>query len=189
MDGSLLVHPAEGETRDTRLATVAEALDFFLDEPSAAKIMELRARLALRGVPVPAAAPSVRFARGAAIPAKVRGQLTADLRRLVLPELWFAVLGTILTGEPRLVLAAVTDTELLAAHAGVHDALAGRVREPAAGYLPGSWLPHCVLSRPIAAHQLPAALDALDAVEPVRAKVASIGITDSRTGTVTPLDR
>jgi hypothetical protein len=168
---------------------VAEALDFFLDEPSAAKIFELRARLALRGVPVPATAPSVRFARGAAIPAKVRGQLTADLRRLVLPELWLAVLGTILTGEPRLVLAAVTDTELLAAHTGVHDALAGRVREPGASYLPGSWLPHCVLSRPIAAHELPAALDALDVVEPIRAKVASIGITDTRAGTVTPLDR
>ena len=43
-------------------------------------------------------------------------------------------------------LAAVVDTELLAVHAAVHDALAGRVRGPVAAYLPGAWLPHCVLA-------------------------------------------
>jgi hypothetical protein len=166
---------------------VAEALDFFLDDSSAAQVVELRARLALHGVPVPASAPSVRFARGAAIPAKVRGQLAADLRLLVLPELWLAVLGTILTAEPRLVLGAVVDTELLAAHGGVHDALAGRVREPSSSYLPGSWLPHCALTRDLDPAVLPAALEHLEVVRPIRAKVASIGITDTRTGRVTPL--
>jgi hypothetical protein len=166
---------------------VAEALDFFLDNGSAAAVMELRARLALQGVPVPAAAPSVRFARGAAIPARVRNQLITDLRLVVLPELWLAVLGTILTEQPRLVLSAVTDTELLAAHASAHDALAGRVRQPSGRYLPGSWLPHCPLSRELTREALPAALDALDNVQPIRAKVISIGITDTRTGTVTPL--
>lgn len=168
---------------------MAEALDFFLDDNSAGQVMELRARLALQGVPVPYAAPSVRFARGAAIPAKVRGQLAADLGRLVLPELWLAVLGTILTDGPGLVLTAVTDTELLAAHVGVHDALAGRVREPSARYLPGSWLPHCALTRELEVPELPSALGALGQVAPIRAKVASIGVTDTRDGTVTPLIR
>jgi hypothetical protein len=168
---------------------VAEALDFFLDDPSAGEIMALRARLALAGVPVPASAPSVRFARGAAIPAKVRGQLAEDLRLLVLPELWLAVLGTILTAEPRLVLCAVVDAELLAAHSGVHDALAGRVREPSSRYLPGSWLPHCALTRELGWSALPSAVESLDEVRPIRAKVASIGITDTRTGQVTRLIR
>lgn len=168
---------------------MAEALDFFLDPHAAAQVTELRARLALQGVPVSSAAPSVRFARGAAIPAKARGELTVELRRLVLPELWLAVLGTILTEAPRLVLAAVTDTELLATHAGVHDALAGRVRQPSARYLPGSWLPHCPLSREIETTELPAALEAVGAVRPIRAKVQSIGITDTRTGEVTALVR
>ncbi|WP_028937885.1 hypothetical protein [Pseudonocardia spinosispora] len=168
---------------------MAEALDFFLDSGSAGQVMELRARLALQGVPVPSAAPSVRFARGAAIPAKVRGQLGEDLGRLVLPELWLAVLGTILTDEPRLVLAAVTDTELLAAHVDVHDALAKRVREPTARYLPGSWLPYCALSRELEVAALPDALAALGEVSPIRAKIASIGITDTRTGAVTALIR
>ena len=166
---------------------MAEALDFFLDDASAATIMELRARLALAGVPVPSSAPSVRFARGAAIPAKIRDKLSSDLRLLVLPELWLAMLGTILVAEPRLVLAAVTDTELLATHASVHDALAGRVREPSSRYLPGSWLPHCALSRELAAEEIPAAIEALRPVRPVRAKVTAIGITNTRTGAVTPL--
>jgi hypothetical protein len=143
----------------------------------------------LHGIGVPAGAPSVRFARGAAIPAKARGELTADLRRLVLPELWLAVLGTILTEDPRLVMVAVTDTELLATHTGVHDALASRVRHPAARYLPGSWLPHCALTREIDAAELAAALTAAAPVRPIRAKIVSIGITDTRTGEVTVLLR
>jgi hypothetical protein len=170
---------------------VAEALDFFLDGPSSARVMELRARLALRGIPVPAAPPSVRFARGAAIPKRVRGQLAAELGRLVLPEIWLAVLGTILTGEPALVLGAVTDVELLAAHADVHDALAGRVREPSARYLPGSWLPHCPLTRELDAElladSLNTVLEVLRSVPPIRAKISSIGITDTRSGAITPL--
>jgi hypothetical protein len=168
---------------------VAEALDFFLDEHSAAQIAELRSRLAARGIAVPVGAPSVRFAHGAAIPIVARGELTADLRRLVLPELWLAVLGMILTDEPALVLAAVTDTELLAAHIGVHDALAGRVRQPACRYLPGSWLPHCALTREIDAADLPAAVESAGPVRPIRAKIVSIGITDTRTGEVTDLVR
>jgi hypothetical protein len=168
---------------------VAEALDFFVDDSAAGQVMELRARLALAGVPVPSAAPSVRFARGAAIPAKLRGKLAEDLRLLVLPELWLATLGTILTAEPRLVLGAVVDTELLATHSGVHDALAGRVREPSGSYLPGSWVPHCVLSRELGADALPSALASLDPVRPIRAKIVSIGITDTRTGQVTPVVR
>lgn len=169
------------------LTGVAEALDFFLDDAASARVMEMRARLALAGIPVPAHAPSVRFARGASILKKARGDLATELRLLVLPELWFAVFGTILTAEPRLVLAVVTDTELLAAHVSVHDALAGRVREPSSRYLPGSWLPHCALSREIPEETLPDALRELHPVTPIRAKVAGIGITDTRTGEVTRL--
>jgi hypothetical protein len=166
---------------------VAEALDFFLDDGASAEVTELRARLARAGLPAAVAPPAVRFAMAAAIPARVRGELTADLRRLVLPELWLAVLGTVLTEDQALVLQAVTDTELLAAHGGAHDALAGRVRQPVARYLPGSWLPHCPLTPRLDGAELPAAFAALGAVRPIRAKVVAIGLTDTRTGEVTPL--
>ena len=69
-------------------------------------------------------------------------------------------------------LAAVVDTELLAVHSSVHDALAGRVRGPVAAYLPGVWLPHCVLavSRPADA------FTALHPVEPVRARIVGVEV-------------
>jgi hypothetical protein len=70
------------------------------------------------------------------------------------------------------VLAAVVDAELLAVHNAVHDALAGRVRSPLAAYLPGTWLPHCVLAteRPADAFAL------LHPVPTVRARVVAVDV-------------
>ena len=78
-----------------------------------------------------------------------------------------------MAGRPdELVLAAVVDAELLAVHAAVHDALAGRVKGPVAAYLPGTWLPHCVL-----ATERPAdAFAALHPVTPIRARVTGVDI-------------
>ena len=166
---------------------MAEALDFLLDERAAAEIGALRGRLASAGHPVVSDAPSIRFASAASIPHRVRAELALELRRLVLPEVWLAVLGTVLTDEPRLVLAAVADAELLAAHTGVHDALAGRVRHPSANHLPGSWLPHCPLTGRIAETELPAAIAAATPVRPIRAKVVAIVLTDTLGGGHSPL--
>ena len=60
---------------------------------------------------------------------------------------------------------AVVDAELLAVHAAVHDALAGPGARAGAAYLPGAWLPHCVL----ASTKPRDAFAALHPVEPVRA--------------------
>jgi ferredoxin-NADP reductase len=76
-------------------------------------------------------------------------------------------------GRPdELVFAAVVDAELLAVHGAVHDALAGRVRSPLAAYLPGTWLPHCVLAteRPADAFAL------LHPVPTVRARVVAVDV-------------
>ena len=75
-------------------------------------------------------------------------------------------------------LAAVVDSELLAVHNAVHDALAGRVRGPVAAYLPGAWLPHCVLASTKPAE----AFIALHPAEPVRAQIVGVEIADARTG-------
>ena len=83
---------------------------------------------------------------------------------LALPSVWLATLGTAAGRPDELVLAAVVDTELLAVHTAVHDALAGRVRGPVAAYLPGAWLPHCVLTSTKPAD----AFGVLHPVEPVR---------------------
>ena len=78
-----------------------------------------------------------------------------------------------MAGRPdELVLAAVVDAELLAVHAAVHDALAGRVKGPVAAYLPGAWLPHCVL----ATEHPAAAFAALHPVTPIRARVTGVDV-------------
>ena len=52
------------------------------------------------------------------------------------------------------------------------NASAGRVRGPVAAYLPGTWLPHCVLATARPAE----AFAALHPVPPVRAEVTGVAI-------------
>ena len=166
---------------------MAEAVDFLLADEPAEIIRRFRARLATVSWPVPDSDPSIRLAMANAIPKPVRERLTADLRLLVLPELWLATVGNALTGEPQLVLTAVPDSELLDAHTVVHDALAGKVKGAAARYLPGQWVPHCTLTRELTHSQVGRAMSNLGALRPLRAQVAAVGITDTRTGIFHPL--
>jgi hypothetical protein len=162
---------------------MAQSVRFRLDDTAAAELTGLRERARGGGCAVPGARPAVTVAAAAGIPAAARAALADELRVLALPTLWLATLGSVAGRADELVLAAVVDAELLAVHGAVHDALAGRVRGPLAAYLPGAWLPHCVLAldRPAAA------FGALHPVAPVRARVASVEIADSRTGTTEPL--
>ena len=166
---------------------MAYAVDFVLADDAAEQVRRLRAGLATVGVTVPETEPSVRFALANAIPMPALARLTEDLRLLVLPELWLATLGSALTSEPALLLVAIPDAELLAAHTTVHDALAGRARAPVARYLPGQWVPHCPLSRELTPGQLGRAIAGMGAPEPIRAKVSSVCVTDTRTGGCVPL--
>ena len=149
-----------------------QTVRFRLDETACTELAALRVRLAARGIPVPSGPPSVTVAGAAAIPHAAREAMYAELRLLALPSVWLATLGTVAGRPDELVLAAVVDAELLAVHAAVHDALAGRVRSPMAAYLPGTWLPHCVLAteRPADAFAL------LHPVTPVRARVVEVTV-------------
>ena len=134
--------------------------------------MALRARLTARGIGTPTDAPAVTAAAATAVPTAARAALHEELERLALPSIWLATLGTVAGRPDELVLAAVVDAELLAVHAAVHDALAGRVKGPVAAYLPGTWLPHCVL-----ATERPAdAFAELHPVSPIRARVTGVDI-------------
>ncbi len=149
---------------------MAQLIRFRLDDPAAAELSELRARLAGPGCAPPAGRPAVTAAAAVAVPAAARVALATELAGLALPSIWLATLGTVAGRPDELVLAAVVDAELLAVHAAVHDALAGRVKGPVAAYLPGSWQPHCVLGteRPAAAFA------ALHPVTPVRARIVAV---------------
>jgi hypothetical protein len=152
---------------------VAQTVRFVLDDTAVAELSALRVRLADRGIAVPATPPAVTVAAAAAVPAAAREALAAELRMLCLPSIWLATLGTVAGRPDELVLAAVVDAELLAVHAAVHDALAGRVRGPVAAYLPGTWLPHCVL----ATNHPAAAFADLHPVAPIRSRVVAVDLT------------
>jgi len=152
---------------------MAEKVHFVLDDDAAGELEALRARVAGHGITVPSTPPAVTVAAAAAVPAAARAALAEEVRLLALPSVWLATLGTVAGRPDELVLAAVVDAELLAVHAAVHDALAGRVRGPVAAYLPGTWLPHCVL----ATDRPAAAFAALHPVQPVRAQVVDLQVS------------
>jgi hypothetical protein len=151
---------------------MAQGVRFRLDDAATAELVALRERVGGAGIAAPTDPPGVTVAAAAAVPPPAREALDAELRLLALPSIWLATLGTVAGRPDELVLAAVVDAELLAVHAAVHDALAGRVRGPVAAYLPGTWLPHCVL-----AVERPAqAFAALHPVMPVRARVIGVEV-------------
>lgn len=156
---------------------------FRLDDDAAGALLDLRSRLAAAGVPVAAGTPHVSVAAAATVPPAAAAALAAELRLVALPALWLAGLGSVTADDDALVLAAVTDPEVLAVHTAVHDALAGRVRGPHAAHLPGSWLPHVVLAsaRPVEAFAV------LHPVAPVRARIVAVELHDSRTGVTATL--
>lgn len=145
-----------------------QRVTFRLDGHAVAALRALRVRTGAEP-----GTPCVTVAAAAAVPAPARAALAEEVRLLVLPTLWLATLGTVAGRPDELVLAAVVDAELLAVHAAVHDVLAGRVRGPVAAYLPGAWLPHCVLARGRPAE----AFAALHPVEPVRARVLAVEVS------------
>jgi hypothetical protein len=152
---------------------VAQTVRFRLDDGARASLRRLRAAAAAAGGAAPADEPAVVVAAATAVPDAARAALDAEVALLALPSLWLATLGTVAGRPDELVLAAVVDAELLAVHAAVHDALAGRVRGPVAAYLPGAWLPHCVLATGRPAD----VFAALHPVEPVRARVLGVEVT------------
>ncbi|HEX3590434.1 MAG TPA: 2'-5' RNA ligase family protein [Pseudonocardiaceae bacterium] len=166
---------------------MAQALECYFDDEADDAVRALWQRLEQARVPSLAThdgRPHVTFAVGGAIPAGARKDLTTDLTRLAMPRLWLYTLGTFPTAANGLFLGAVTDAELLAVHVAVHDTLAGRVRDPWASYLPGAWVPHCTLAQDLTPGQLATAFAALHPITPIRAKVAEIGVLDTRTGDV-----
>lgn len=148
---------------------MVQTVRFTLDPRAVTELRELRAR-----VGGPPDEPAVTVAAATSIPRPARTALDAELRLLALPSIWLATLGTVAGRPDELVLAAVVDAELLAVHAAVHDALAGRVKGPVAAYLPGAWLPHCVL----AGERPAAAFATLHPVTPVRARVVGVRVSE-----------
>jgi hypothetical protein len=160
---------------------MAQALEFFFDGEADAAVRGLWRGLDAAGVPGTHGRrrPHVTFAAAGSIPTATRDALRADLRLLSIPTLW---LSTLSAAEGELMLTAVVDTELLAVHSAVHDVLAKRVRHPVAYYLPGSWMPHCVLARDLEPSAVTAGFAALYPVGSIKARITEIAVVDTHTG-------
>lgn len=167
---------------------MAHSLECYFDDDADAAVRALWQRLEQAGVPSLASRthrnhrPHLAFAVAGTLPPAARRNLAADLTLLAMPRLWLYTLGTFPTNQNALLLGAVTDAELLAVHVAVHDALAGRVRDPLAYYLPGAWVPHCLLAEDVTPVQLAAGFATLHPIEPIRARVTEVGVLDTRTG-------
>lgn len=172
---------------------MADALVLYFDGEADSRVRALWRRLDGSGVPSLATRthrrhrPHLSFAVAGKIPAAARAALRRDLALLSIPNLWLYTLGTFPHSDNILFLGAVTDAELLAVHSAVHDTLAGKVKHPAAAYLPGAWIPHCTLAAGLSAEQLAAGLAALHPVEPITATVTGVAIVDTQTGDVDEL--
>ena len=164
---------------------MAQSLEFYFDGEADSAVRALWRRLADNGVPSMASRthgrhrPHVTFAAAGSIPAATRNALREDLRLLSIPALW---LSTLAASDGVLMLTAVVDTELLAVHSAVHDVLAKRVKQPVAYYLPGSWLPRCVLATDLEPADVTAGFAALYPVGSVKARITEIAVVDTHTG-------
>jgi hypothetical protein len=167
---------------------MAQALQFLFDDEADAAIRALWRRLEQAGVPSLATRthgrhrPQVTFAVAQSIPSGTRDALRQDLRLLSIPNLWLSTLSTFASVDNVLTLAAVVDAELLAVHSAVHDVLAGRVRQPSAYHLPGSWVPHCALAEGVEPNHVVAGFAAVYPIEPIRASVGEVAVVDTHTG-------
>ena len=155
-------------------APVTQHVRFRLDDDAAAAVDALRARAATAGCSVPPERPALTAAAAVAIPPAARDGARRRVASARSADRLAGHAGQHGGPADELVLAAVVDTELLAVHTAVHDALAGRVRGPVAAYLPGAWLPHCVLASTMPGE----AFIALHPVEPVRAQVVGVEVAD-----------
>ncbi|MGH3905024.1 MAG: 2'-5' RNA ligase family protein [Pseudonocardiaceae bacterium] len=165
------------------------ALVAFLDDSADREVRALWQVLHDGGIPPVGRRfpPHVTFGAGASIPARARTAVRDELALLTLPGVWLSTLATFPNANNVLMLAAVVDTELLAVHSAVHDALAGKVRQPSVLHLPGSWVPHCTLAERITPAQLSTGFARLHPVAPVRATLGPIAVLDTAVWSVEPL--
>ncbi|WP_054056210.1 2'-5' RNA ligase family protein [Alloactinosynnema sp. L-07] len=167
---------------------MAQGVVVLFDEQADAEIRALWARLDATGLPSARKfPPHLTLAMATDIPKKTRSALRADLGLLSIPSIWLAALSTFSASENVLMLAAVTDAELLAVHSAVHDVLAGKVRNPNAYYLPGSWMPHCTLVQGVSEAEVVTGFGTVFPVPAIRARARQVAVIDTATMEIDPI--
>lgn len=126
--------------------------------------------------------PHMRFAAAQRIPHPARQALKEALGTLTFPTLSLSNIGTFPSGNNILMLAAVANAELLAAHATVNDVLAGQVEKPDPYYLPGAWVPYCTLAYGVPSDKIGDGFAALHPIDAIEARVEQVVVYDNVSG-------
>jgi len=171
---------------------VAHAIEMYFDDRADAAVRKLWQALAEAGLPSLATLTHRRHRPHVSlvVAESLAGADLAALRSVLMsrqPTLDLYVLGTFPGSEGVLFLGVPVTADLLALHGDVHSALAGQPVEHWPHYLPGNWVPHCALAEGLDKAGAAMAFGLLFGYEPITATVASVGIKDTATGTITPL--
>jgi hypothetical protein len=162
------------------------AIEFFLDDASAAVVQQIWRQIAEAGISpylyTSGVHPHLTLAVGEQIEeAEVERVLRGWAADTAPLQVTFASLGLTPTESANVFLSAVATTDLLALHAGLHDKLAGRVESSWERYQPGRWVPHCPLVERVPGDRLGQTLEiARRASLPLDARLVEIAVVDFR---------
>ncbi|MFI7130207.1 2'-5' RNA ligase family protein [Nonomuraea sp. NPDC050153] len=171
---------------------MTQAVEMFFDDQADKRIRRMWRSLADHGLPSLATRTHRRHRPHVSLTvAETFDEADLDKLRSALlgqaPPLNLGFLGTF-PGAEGVLFAGVTATaELLAFHKSVHLALPGHQVKHWPHYLPGNWVPHCTLAVALDRAELSKAMNVMHGYEPMVATVSGIGITETATGTITPL--
>ncbi|MET7332804.1 2'-5' RNA ligase family protein [Nonomuraea sp. NPDC005650] len=171
---------------------MAQAVEMFFDDQADQKVRRLWEILADHGLPSLATLTHRRHRPHVSLTvAETLNEADLDDLRSALtqqpPALNLDFLGTFPGAEGVLFAGVAATTELLAFHRRIHAALPSHRIKHWPYYFPDKWIPHCTLAIGLNRTELSEAMDVLHGFEPIAAAVSSIGITETTTGTVTPL--
>jgi 2'-5' RNA ligase len=165
---------------------VPVAIEFFLDEPSAAAIREVWRALAEPEISpylhTSGVRPHLTLLSGEAADLAALTPRLRDLAAATPPvTVSFVHLGLSPGPAANLFLVPRVTPDLLALHARYHAALAGLLTTPSERARPGQWVPHCTLVERVAAERLAAAVEVCRrAPLPLAARLAEIGVVEWR---------
>ncbi|MER6003854.1 2'-5' RNA ligase family protein [Nonomuraea angiospora] len=171
---------------------MAQAVEMFFDDQTDQRIRRMWQSLAGHGLPSLATLthrhhrPHVSLAVAETLDEADLDELRSALL-VPAPPLNLGFLGTFPGAEGVLFVGVTVTSELLTFHKRIHAALPSTQIKHWSYYLPGKWVPHCTLAIGLDRAELPKAMNAVHGYEPMAATVSGIGITETTTGTVTPL--
>jgi 2'-5' RNA ligase len=171
---------------------VAQAIEMFFDDQADADVRQLWHLLADAGLPSLATFSHRRHRPHVSLTGteSFDGVDLSEVRQVLGDchlDLDLHALARFPTQQGVLFLGVVVTAPLLALHERVHETLRGQSITHWPYYVPGRWVPHCTLARGMDGDSMAAAVRLLHGVAPISAKVASVGVTDTTTGDITPL--